>query len=80
MCSSPADADRYLIMTQPARIEGTPYLHEISPPENELLMLLIRAERQAEAEAEHGTGAPGKLVAPAIVPRAQSAPTPMPRG
>jgi len=41
MCSSPADADRYLIMTQPARIEGTPYLHEISPPENELVMRLV---------------------------------------
>ena len=35
MCNSPADAGGYLIMALPARINGMPYLHEISPPEKQ---------------------------------------------
>jgi len=34
MCNSSGCAGGYLIMTQSARIAGTPYLHTIAPPEN----------------------------------------------
>jgi len=61
VCSSPAHADRYLIMTQPARIGGTPYLHEISLPENDLLMVIIRGTAREPAMAPAGQPVPGDV-------------------